>query len=39
LVTVTPVSGTPCALSATLETWDTATGATHLELGGGGFGR
>jgi hypothetical protein len=40
-VSVTPVSGTPCSLSATLETWDTATGATHIELTGGDltFGR
>ncbi len=44
--TVTLNSGVPCALQATLETYDTATGVTHLYLsnlstpnvGNGGFG-
>lgn len=42
-VTYTLTSGTPCALGMTLETYDTSSGATHVELAGtsvsGGLGR
>jgi hypothetical protein len=47
--TVTLNSGVPCTLSATLETYDTSSGVTHLYLsnvstpnipnGGNGLGR
>lgn len=33
-VSATFTSGTPCNLSMTLETYDTASGATHVELAG-----
>jgi hypothetical protein len=34
-VSYTLTSGTPCGLQITLETYDTSSGATHVELGGG----
>lgn len=37
-VSYTLTSGTPCALGVTLETYDTSSGATHVEMGGGSFG-
>ena len=38
-LTVTTGSGAaPCALATSLETYDTATGVTHLYLANGGFG-
>jgi hypothetical protein len=44
-LTVTPGSGVPCALTSSLETYDTGSGATHVffangvEMLGGGYGR
>ena len=34
-VSATFTAGTPCALSVSLETFDTSSGATHVEIGGG----
>jgi hypothetical protein len=41
VVSLTTTSGTPCALTTTLETYDTTTGVTHIFLVGPetGFGR
>ena len=37
VVSITPTSSSaPCALSTTLETFDTGSGATHIHIGGGG---
>jgi hypothetical protein len=36
--TLTITSGTPCALSTSLETYDTSSGVTHVYTAGGGFG-
>ena len=38
IVSVTTTSGTPCALRTSLETFDTATGVTHVYLAGFGGG-
>ena len=38
-VTATFTSGTPCSLSMSVETYDTSSGATHLEVSGGSLGR
>jgi hypothetical protein len=38
IVSVTTTSGTPCGLRTSLETFDTATGVTHVYLAGFGGG-
>jgi hypothetical protein len=35
-VTLTETSGVPCALQASLETYDTSTGVTHAVIAGAG---